>query len=117
MSVLLTNIKNELIQEALEKTGSDSVISILKEGEKISIDTDVPVREEEIKLEDRESVSSKINIILKDAFNKGDVELVLEPDALGLMILNTAKDFEIFKKKNIYVVNLGKLENFKACLC
>ncbi|MEG3225134.1 MAG: hypothetical protein BME94_06345 [Methanobacteriales archaeon Met13] len=99
MSVLLTNIKNELIHEALEKTGSDSVISILKEGEKILIDTGVPVRGEEIKLEDRDSVSSKINMILKDTFNKGDVELALEAAALGLMILNTAKNFDVFKKK------------------
>ncbi|HMK54219.1 MAG TPA: hypothetical protein VK444_05495 [Methanobacteriaceae archaeon] len=117
MPVLLTNITSELIQEALDKTGADSVISVLREGETIPIDCGVPLQMETIKLDYPEKVTERINAILEDAFRAGDVELVLEPDSLGLMILNTAKDFEIFKKKNIYVVNSGKLEKFKACLC
>jgi len=36
---------------------------------------------------------------------------------MGLQILESAKNYEIFKKKNILIAKNGKLDTFLACLC
>ena len=72
---------------------------------------------EYLDLQDMEGSSSQIRDIFRRALKEGEVELALEADAVGLLILESAKEYEIFKKKNIFVVKNGRIEKFKACLC
>lgn len=114
MSILITNIKNDLINEAIKLTQAEKTILILNKD--FALDSDAYLVEY-LDLLDPERTSSQIRNIFKEALQEGEVELVLEADVVGLRILESAKDYEIFKKKNIFVVKNGKIEKFKACLC
>jgi hypothetical protein len=115
MQILITNINNNLINDAINLTHADKALLILNR--KLELDTDTPYQVECLDSADPEKISTRIRDLLKGALEEGEVELALEADALGLEILESAKTYEIFKKKNIFVIHNGKIEKFKACLC
>jgi hypothetical protein len=115
MSILITNIQNYLINEAIKLTRAEKTILILNKD--FTADIDYPYQVEYLDLHDMESSSSQIKDIFRRALKEGEVELALEADSVGLQILESAKDYEIFKKKNIFVVKDGEIKRFKACLC
>ena len=115
MKILITNISNNLVKEAIKLIQAEKTIVILNKG--LELDIHAPYQVEYVDLLDPEKTSSHIRDILKRALQEGEVELALEADAMGLKILESAKDYEIFKKKNIFVVKNGKIDKFKACLC
>lgn len=114
MPILITNIKNDLITEAIKLTQAEKTILVLDKDFALDGDTYLV---EYLDLQDMEGSSSQIRDIFRRALKEEEVELALETDALGLLILESAKEYEIFKKKNIFVVKNGRIEKFKACLC
>jgi hypothetical protein len=120
MLILITNIKNDLIKDAINLTQAEKTILILdKELLKSSLELEIntPCHVEYLNSLDPKETSARIRDIFKGALQKGEVELALEADTMGLQILESAKNYEIFKKKKIFVVNNGKIDKFKACLC
>jgi hypothetical protein len=115
MSILITNIKNSLLKEAIQLTQAKKTILILNK--EFELDIQTPHQVEYFDMRDPKETSSRIRDILRGALKEGEVELALEADALGLQILESAKYYEIFKKKNIFVAKNGKIDKFKACLC
>ncbi|HNR25741.1 MAG TPA: hypothetical protein PKI66_03380 [Methanobacteriaceae archaeon] len=114
MPILITNIKNNLINEAIKHVQAEMVILILNK--ELQADIHIPHRIEYLDALDPEK-SAQIRDILDHALEEGEVELALEADAMGLQILESAKNYEIFKKKNILIAKNGKLDTFLACLC
>lgn len=127
MTTLITNIKNSLLKDAVTKTNSKKLVFIHedlahKDQFKLLVpDLDLPenfmLECQPVSLNDLESSSLKLNKILSDAFEASDVYFALESGALGLQILEAAKEFSVDRIKKIYVIQGEKLDEFKACVC
>lgn len=115
MPILITNIRNNLINEAIKRTQAEKIILILNK--ELELDIHSPYQVEYLDMLDPEKTSTRIRDLLVRALKEGEVELALEADVLGLQILESAKNYEIFKKKNILIAKNGKIDIFKACLC
>lgn len=119
MPILITNIKNALLKDALMKTQPKKVVFIhedmITEDQFKSLVSDLNFQIEylHVPLDDLKTASFKLNEILSNSFKESsDVYFALEPDAMGLQILEAAKEFNI---KKFYMVQAGKLNEFKAC--
>ena len=115
MPILITNIRTNLVKQAIKLTKAEKIILILSQ--EFESDIQSPYQLEYLDYLDPEKTSSHIRDIFVQALQEDEVELALEANALGLQILESAKDYEIFKKKNIFIAKNGKIDTFKACLC
>lgn len=100
MPILITNIRNNLVKEAIKLTQAEKTILILNK--ELQVDIHSPYQVEYLDTLDPEKISSHIRDLLSCALQEGEVELALEADALGLQILESAKNYDIFKKKEYF---------------
>lgn len=128
MITLITNLKNSHLKDALRKTNAQKVIFIyehssnLKSFETLFLDLDLPwdplIEYHHQPLDDLKTASEQLKKILSIAFEaSSDIYFALKPGSLGLQILEAAKELDIKSIKRIYVVQCGKLDDFKACVC
>lgn len=115
MKILISNIRNELVNDVIAITKAEKTILILNK--KTELDIGTPYQVECLDIRDPVGASTQIRDIFSAALKEGEVELALEADFMGLQIQEAAKDHEIFRKKNIFVVKEGRIDKFKACLC
>jgi hypothetical protein len=127
MITLVTNIENSHFEEALTKTKAQKVVFVyeyLDDKDKFKTlfsDLDLP-GDHELEYhhqspDDLKIASEQLKKILSITFNESsDIYFALKPGALGLQILEAAKEFDIKSIKRIYVIQGDKLDDFKACV-
>ncbi len=121
MTILITNIQNSLIEDALKITNAEKAIIITEDlhqeyqNSLISDQTlqDISLKQNHVTLDDLVSASRKLEHIIQEAFDESsNVYFALEGNAMGWQILEVAKEFNL---KKVYVVQNGTLSDFKVC--